>query len=268
MKWLIQEFLNQNENVERMRKALELQGTDYLLVRLNKDASLTVLDIETRLPLDDTEDVLWEFLHDGSITGYGSKSFDKALRQLQIEPGSFSNEEFEMEEIQKRVGDELLNQEFIIGELQELHPTWKHFFIRPTGNTKLFGGMTVTQKEFQEWKERENHKDSPYIGQTLMISETKEISGEYRFFVIGTKVVTGSSYRVDGELNTSLFPSNDVWNYAQKMVDRFRIADVFVIDVAETNEGLCIVEYNNFNTSGLYACDENLIVRHLNQMFQ
>lgn len=267
MKWLIQEFLNQNENVERMRKALEAQETEYLLVRLNKDTSLTVLDVETRLPLDDAEDVLWEFLHDGSITGYGSKSFDKALRQLQIEPGSFSNEEFEMEEIQKRVGDQLLNKEFLMGELQELNPSWEQFFIRPTGNTKLFGGMTVTQKDFLEWKERENHPDSSYCGQTLLVSETKEILAEYRFFVVGNTVITGSSYQVNGELNTSLFPSNNVWNYAQSMVNRFRIADAFVIDIAETGEGLRIVEYNSFNTSGLYACDEELIVRQMNRRF-
>lgn len=267
MKWLIQEFLNQSENVERMRRALETQGVEYLLVRLNKDASLTVLDVETRLPLDDTEDVLWEFLHDGRITGYGSKSFDNALRKLQVEPGSFSNEAFEMKEIQKRVGDQLLNQEFLIGELQELNPTWEQFFIRPTGNTKLFGGMTVTQKDFLEWKERENHPDSPYSGQSLLVSETKEILAEYRFFVVGNTVVTGSSYKVNGELNTGLFPSTDVWNYAQDMVDRFRIADAFVIDIAETGEGLRIVEYNSFNTSGLYACDEELIVRQMNRRF-
>ena len=267
MKWLIQEFLNQNENVERMRKALERQATDYLLVRLNEDNSLTVLDVESRLPLDDTEDVLWEFLHDGSITGYGSKRFDKALKPLQIEPGSFSNEEFEMEEIQKRVGDQLLNKEFVIGELQELNPTWEQFFIRPTGNTKLFGGMTVTKEEFEEWKERENHPDSAYCGQSLMVSETKRILAEYRFFVIGNRVITGSSYKVDGKLNSSQSPANDVWDYAQKMVDRFRIAEAFVIDIAETREGLCIVEYNNFNTSGLYACNEDLIVRHANELF-
>lgn len=265
MKWMIQEFLNHNESVERMREALVRCNQEHLLVRLNGDDSLTVLDAESRLPIDDSDIILDEFFSNGQITWYGSKRLDSVLRRLQVKPGSFTNENFDMAVIREEMGEELLNSDFLIGELHELEPEWDAFFIRPTGNTKLFGGMVVTKEEFHEWQERENHSDSAYHGQLLMISELQEIEAEYRFFVVDGKVVTGSSYRVDGQLNTNVAPPDAVVTYAQRMVERFALADAFVIDVAETKRGLRVVEYNNLNTAGLYQCDEVAIVSALNR---
>lgn len=265
MKWVIQEFLNHNESVERMRKAVIRSDQESLLVRLNGDDSLTVLDVESRLPLDDSDEQLTRFLSTGHVTWYGSKRLDNVLRRLQVKPGSFTNENFDMAVIRKKMEEELLNPNFVIGELHTLEPEWDAFFIRPTGNTKLFGGMVVTKEQLQEWQERENHPESAYQGQLLMISELQEIQAEYRFFVVDGRVVTGSSYKVDGQLNTNVIPSDAVVSYAQRMVERFALADAFVIDVAETKRGLRVVEYNNLNTAGLYQCDEVAIVSALNR---
>lgn len=273
-RWLIQEFINYNENTERMIRALEREHDEYLLVRVNKDNSITVLDKESRLPLDDSVEILKAFLSDAYISIYGSKALATIIKQFDVTPGSFLNENFEMEVVWEHINDELLNDSFIVGELQELNPEWDSFFIRPTGNTKLISGMCVTQEEFREWKEREDNPDSLYIGQKLMVSEQRSIQEEYRFFVVNGKVITGSSYQVNGERNTGLVPAPPVWEYAQKMVNRFNLATAFVIDVAKTDKGMKVVEYNNFNTSGLYCCDETAIIRairnldkeHLNRM--
>lgn len=261
MKWIVQEFLNKNENVERMKKALEQEKSPFLFVRINADNSLTVLDKKTRLPLEDSEVILTSFLAEGDITGYGSKTLSLILESLSISPGSFLNPRFEMEVIRDAIGEELLNSSFSIGELQELNPSWESFFIRPTGNTKLFTGMCLSKADFLQWKERENRPGSPYEGQLLMISEKKLIQEEYRFFVINGEVITGSSYQINGEANQSFIPTSEVWEYAKRMVNRFDLATAFVIDVGKTSEGMKVIEYNNFNTSGLYQCDEVMIVR-------
>lgn len=266
MKWLVQEFLNHNESVEKMMKGLESEGREYLLVRLNKDDSITVLDKETRVPLDDGEKLLDSFIESGQVIGYGSKRFDATLRRMEVHPGSFMNERFEMSYIRERIGGELLNPEFIVGELQYLNPEWETFFIRPTGGTKLFGGMVVSQSDFQEWQEREDHTGSHYRGQTLMMAPLKDIEAEYRFFVVEGKVVTGSSYRIAGRLDTTRVPPIEVTRHAQAMVDKFQIAQAFVIDIAETNEDMKIVEYNCFNTAGLYRCSPQDIIRAVEQM--
>ena len=47
-------------------------------------------------------------------------------------------------------------------------------------------------------------------------------------------------------------------------VDRFQPAPVFVIDVAETDSGEKIIEYNTFNSSGFYFCDVGQIIDSVN----
>lgn len=261
MKWLIQEMLNNSENVERMRKAVENEHEEYLFVKIEPDESLTVLDSKTRLPLQNSKNVLTTFLSSGNIIGYGSKKLDQIMRQLGVYPGSFSNPNFEMDRLRDEIGNELLNEGYQVGELHELEPKWERFFIRPTGNTKLFGGMTVTNAEFREWKKRESHPTSPYIGQSLMVSELKEIEAEYRFFVVNGSVITGSSYIVNGQRDITKKPPAEIVSYAQHMVNRFSLSTAFVIDIAKVKNGMKIVEYNNFNTSGLYHCNEIEIVR-------
>ncbi len=264
MKWLVQEFLNNPTNMIRVSNALDKYSVEYLLVRVNKDNSLTIIDKEKMIPIDNSQKLLQEFILDEQVMIYGSKAFANIAKDMELEPGSFMTEKFEFEVFQKALGNELLNNEIYIDELSKLCPIADEFFIRPTGNTKLFTGMTITKKEFLEWKERENWEGSPYIGQTLMIAPIQEIKAEYRFFVVNQKVITGSSYNVGGKFNTSLKPSSDIVRYTEQIVDKFPLAKAFVIDIAETEKGLKVIEYNNINTSGLYGCDEVEIVRAIN----
>lgn len=266
MKWLVQEFLNNSSNIIRILNALEKCSVDYLLVRVNKDNSLSIIDKENKMPLDNSKKVIQDFILNEKVMVYGSKTFANIAEGMGLKPGSFMNDKFEFEVFQRELGNELLNNEIIIGELSTLYPIDEEFFIRPTGNTKLFTGMTVTKKDFLDWQERENREDSPYIGQSLMITQLQSIKAEYRFFVVDQKIITGSSYKVDDKINSSCKPSDEIMEYVVQIVDRFPLAKAFVIDIAETNKGLKVIEYNNINTSGLYGCDEIAFVRAINKL--
>ncbi|MEC1158728.1 ATP-grasp domain-containing protein [Cytobacillus horneckiae] len=266
MKWLVQEFLNNSSNIIRILNALEKCSVDYLLVRVNQDNSLSVIDKENKIPLDNSEEAIQEFILNEQIMVYGSKAFAKIAQDMELEPGSFMNDKFEFEVFQRELGNELLNNEIIYGELSTLYPIGEEFFIRPTGNTKLFTGMTVTKEDFLDWQERENREDSPYIGQSLMIAPIQRIKAEYRFFVVNQKIITGSSYKVGDKINSSCKPSVEIEEYVKQIVDRFPLAKAFVIDIAETEKGLKVVEYNNINTTGLYGCDEIAFVRAINEL--
>lgn len=266
MRWLIQEFLNNDTNISRMILALEKCSADYLLVRINRDNTLTVLETESKLPLDNSDMILQSFIKNEHVMVYGSKTFAKIAQEMNLSPGSFMNQNFEFEVFQKALGNELLNSEFIVGELGDLEPIADMFFIRPTGNTKLFTGMEVTKEAFLSWKEREQTETSPYIGQSLMISPIQKIDAEYRFFVVNQQIVTASSYKVEGSINAFMKPTEDLLIYTKKMVDLFPLAKAFVIDIAETSEGFKVIEYNNINTSGLYGCDEVEFVRAINKL--
>lgn len=266
MRWLVQEFLNNNSNIIRIIHALEECSVDYLLIRVNKDNTLTVLEKESKLPFDNSDTILQEFISNKQVMVYGSKTFAKIAKEMDLKPGSFMNEQFEFEVFQQVLGDELLNSKFVLGELLDLKPIADKFFIRPTGNTKLFTGMTVTKEEFLSWQERERVENSLYIGQSLMISPVQEIEAEYRFFVVNQQIVTGSSYKIGKFVDTSRIPSDELITYTKNMVNIFPLAKAFVIDVAETNKGFKVVEYNNINSSGLYGCDEIAFVRAINDL--
>lgn len=267
MKWLVQEFLNRAENSIRVAKALEDLFTEYLLIRLNEDETLSVIDKVYKVPLDNSADLIKEFISSGDVMTYGSKAFDVVTREMDFKPGSFINDNFEFDIFLEKLGGELLNHEFVVGELSELEPVDDEFFIRPTGNTKLIPGMFVKRDEFYSWKKRESiREDSPYVGQSLMVSPIQKIDAEYRFFIVNQEIVTGSSYVVGNIFNTSKKPSSEVLNYTQKMVDKFPISEAFVIDIAETPKGFKVIEYNNINTSGLYGSDELAFIKAINKM--
>lgn len=266
MKWLVQEFLNNSSNIVRISKALEECAVEYLLIRVNKNHSLSVIDKEEKIPLANSNQIIQTFIFKEKIMIYGSKTFANIAKNMGLEPGSFSNENFEYEVFRRELGDELLNNEIIIGELSTLYPIAEEFFIRPTGNTKLFTGMIVNKRDFLVWQERENREDSPYIGQNLMIAPIQKIKVEYRFFVVNQLVITGSSYKVGDRQDCSLKPSTKIVSYVLRIVDKFPLAKAFVIDIAETENGLKVLEYNNINTSGLYGCDEVALVSAINQL--
>ncbi len=266
MKWLVQEFLNYNPNTIRILKALEKCSIEYLIVRVDKDNSLTVIDEESKIPRDNSDRVLNAFICNEQVMVYGSKTLANISKEMNLEPGSFVNDQFEFEVFQQVLGDELLNKDFMVGDLWELNPIDEEFFIRPTGNTKLFTGQTVTREEFLSWQKQECKENSPYLGQKLMISPTQEIQAEYRFFVVNQNIVTSSCYKENNLIRTIRKPSHELISYTTKMINKFPLAKAFVIDIAETNNGFKVIEYNNINTSGLYNCDEFLIVQAINEM--
>ncbi|MBE7114350.1 DUF4343 domain-containing protein [Bacillus paranthracis] len=266
MRWLVQEFLNKGENSVRMAKALDECNTEYLLVKIEEDNTLTVLDKETKVPVEGSDGVLNNFTNGHMVVVYGSKTLSDIAKTMGLYPGTFHNENFEFDVFRGWLGNELVNHDFVCGELQELTPIADKFFIRPTGNTKLFTGQVVTREEFLDWQERENREGSPYEGQRLMMSPVRELLSEYRFFVVNQRVITGSSYQVNGKPDVTKPISGSLLNYVEGRVFEFWVADSYVIDVAETPDGFKVVEYNNTNTSGLYGCDEVAIVQAINKI--
>lgn len=266
MKWLVQEFLNNQSNIIRVINALEELNVEYLIVNLNENNKMTVLDKEDKVPLDDSERILREFVQNADVMVYGSKTFALVADEMGLKPGSFMNEKFEFEEFRIALGNELLNNQFQVGELSELQPMGNKFFIRPTGNTKLFTGMVVSKNDFLQWQEREKTDNSPYNGQTLLISAFQEIIAEYRFFVVNQEIVTYSSYKVGGNIDTSCKPSKELLSYTEEMISKFPLSEAYVIDIAETSNGYKVVEYNNINTSGLYGCNEIAFIKAINSM--
>ncbi len=95
-----------------------------------------------------------------------------------------------------------------------------------------------------------------YENETCVLSfDIANIKRECRFFVVN-EVVTGSHYRINNVTICKVISPDDViWSIANEYAKLYQPHDVFVMDIAETDDGFKIVEYNCLNASGLYHSD-------------
>jgi hypothetical protein len=265
MKWLIQENLNSERNYLDVVEALIDLQTEFLIINLNHHM-LSVVDFETKTIVENSDTIIDEFIKDAKVMVYGGKLLVDKTTSLHLKPGSFLNEDFDFTNLLKIYGSHLLNNEFNIGTLHSLQPPWEEFFIRPTGNNKLFTGLKMNISEFDAWKEKELLSTWKYESNILLVSTAKEILSEARFFIVDKKIAAYSSYMENNTFNKNEMVSAEMIAYAESMVLFHSLAEAYVMDIAQTPIGFKIVEFNNINCSGLYNCNIKHIVTAINNL--
>lgn len=203
---------------------------------------------------------------------YGSTAFINRCEALGVK-GLFTNANFDTR-IWKANRDDMLNQDSLEITLSELHeyqnvysPTTE-LFIRPTNELKAFNGKVVYFYELLDYEATKIFGNFPVTGDTLIsVSRTKEIDCEWRWFIVKGKVVAGSRYRHFGEIriHNEIF---DDTHPVHAMAAKWLPHETCVMDVAHTNEGFKVIEFNCLNAAGLYACDAERIVSALIENYQ
>ena len=94
----------------------------------------------------------------------------------------------------------------------------------------------------------------------ISVSKCYDIKNEYRFIIVGNKVLTGSQYLENKELKMDSTYPIEAFNVAQKIAElpEENKPDpiAFVCDVAELNNGdFKVVELNSFSCSDFYQSD-------------
>ncbi|WP_035375365.1 ATP-grasp domain-containing protein [Pseudoduganella violaceinigra] len=131
----------------------------------------------------------------------------------------------------------------------------RDMFIKPSKDEKAFDagilaagqtieGFIASQPQARNWRE-----------EMAVIAPCKTIIAEYRFFVVNREVVTGSLYRFAGNANFSAHIPGNVMAAATEFAPLYQPHAVFTMDLAETPDGIRIVEYNCWNASRMYAAD-------------
>jgi hypothetical protein len=137
-------------------------------------------------------------------------------------------------------------------------------FVKPSRDQKAFNAgiiePKITIKEFITSQLHENF----YIDEVLIIAPIKKIYSEYRFFVVNNEVITGSQYKQGNNLVISNIVPNYILENAKEYAKLYNPHDVFTMDLADTQDGIKIVEYNCWNASGLYATDVPKIFNAVN----
>lgn len=257
MQWVIQQNLINRDDYQRFITELDANGATWF--------PIDVIPFSDELVLPDG--IV------NPVVFMGSTSLQRmVLSRPEFVPGVWTNSNFSFEVQRQHWGDCMLNADATVFPFNEIPAFNGVRFIRPVHDTKSFTGMVLSGTEFTDWQKKiigshtQMHDEVPSV-----VSTWKDIQSEWRFFVIDGVVVTGSHYKgkyrmIVSRIDLDYEVDREAFEYAQRCVDVWAPADVFVLDVARivternTTE-YRIIEVNSFNCSGMYDSDVGSIIR-------
>jgi hypothetical protein len=134
------------------------------------------------------------------------------------------------------------------------------YFTRPSHDLKQFSGQVIEAEECRDWFKDmlecatsgsyKLEADTPVV-----LCPPKNIQAEWRWFVVGGKVVSGSMYRAHGQLRKERVAEQALIDEAQSLADRWLPAPCCVMDLALVGDDVKVVEFNCINSSGFYDND-------------
>lgn len=210
-------------------------------------------------------------LEAGKVMVYGSTKLVRLTKELGLSPGpSFDFLNFSVPLWQVNLPKAMLNQYATVVQIRDVirsNSPCDAVFIRPAMDLKAFSGTVVKRDE--NWREFfENQFRTKDFDQNMLVaySPVRNITKEWRVFIVDRQVVTASQYRSLGKLDPSPVVPVEVLKDAQFIAEhRWLPHDNCVMDVALTDEGeFGIVEFNCINASGLYEADVDKLIDTLN----
>lgn len=266
--WIIQDGFYNDANHMGFIEALKRMDCDYIIVSFTLNPE-TLNFVESNLDWDKNH---LKHLY-RPVCFIGGYSLARMAKKYGWNPGTFANDNFNYQAWVAGYGEEnLLNSNLQITTIKNSPDEYPYdaFFARPLEDTKAFTGRPFTVEEFTEFKRKILSKELAY--QTLhpdteiMISPLVEIYSETRFFVVDKRIVAHSFYKRGGQPFFSDNIEPFIKDYAIEMVKKWQPSEAFVIDIADTENGLKIVELNGFNSAGIYESNPFAIIDAIEQL--
>jgi len=215
------------------------------------------------------EDGSWPREPDDQVVFHGSlANADQIARKLPWTPGAYcSTERFSCSSWWPGLSDVLASKEFAFTTVAELvasgpPPSFgERVFVRPDSALKPFSGRVLAAQDISlAALDHGFYYDD--LDLPVVVGPGAQLGEEWRFVVVDSEIVAGSSYVADGrEAGVSLDASATAWSYAAELSRRLAPPDpAYVLDVCETDRGLRLLELNPFSGADLYDCDRALIV--------
>lgn len=256
LQWIIQENLYKEEAFLDLIQALDHYKSNYSIVKV--------------IPF--SHDLLPEPVIIDKCVVMGATTMIGIANERGWDPGAFYNDNFSHERWVEALGSELLNVSATVCRFEDINPDYNPFFIRPCEDRKVFSGQVIDKANFNLWLK--STVASSNVGYTTLTPDTlvvvaplQAIHAEWRFFVVDGKIVTGSLYkRGDRVYGMPLLLREDAEIYAEKMVDKWQPDRAFVVDVALTDSGYKVIEYNCLNSSGFYKSNVGKIIDAIEEM--
>lgn len=213
----------------------------------------------------------------GPVVVYGSIGIQKLARKHGWTPGVWTDTEaFSEVGAAKHLGDMMLNArgnavEFsAVSDYLKLfyHPD-AEFFIKPNTDTKEFAGTTMRAAEFEAWKDKLisiGYLDNNDFA--VIVAPAQKVGCEWRVVVVDGKISDYSLYKQYQRVMPERHILPEVEALVYEAMAKFQPAPVYVIDVAQVGDEFKVIEFNTFNSAGLYACDVTKIIDDINSFLR
>ena len=288
MFWIVQDNVFSESGHEALLQALERGGVPHVLVKflphthklVPYDLDFSKYDNVDEMPeitvptgpvyVEHPSQTLVQEAPGAYTMVCGATLMNVVAKEKGWVPGTFLNDNFHYSKWKENWGENLLNNISIVDELGVINPPWDEIFIRPCKDTKAFTGLVLRKGDFESWRydQLTSGRDPQWLSAAteVVASPYRELLAEYRFFVVDKKIVTSSMYKLGLRVVYDEYVNPAVTEFAQEMINLWQPARGFVIDIAETHEGPKIIEVNNLNSSGFYACNVGKIVEAIENM--
>lgn len=171
----------------------------------------------------------------------GSYQLAKVVGKTHPE-GCFLLEDYTFNDWYRIFGKEnMLNPNVQIAYPKDIVWSDDEMFVRPLMDSKDFNGGVYNKNTLTTEVE-------------CLVAPLQHIQKEFRFFVLGGKIIGKSQYKMNGQLFPSSMVDEDAENFAREMIQKFDFPG-YVIDIATTDGRCSVVELNCFNASGFYEID-------------
>jgi hypothetical protein len=203
---------------------------------------------------------------------YGSTSLTNITHKLGWKGQYFNPDTFNTE-VWLDNRDDMLNTMYPIAILDAIPWLRKQkpdseWFIRPAEDLKSFSGQVIEAFKCAEWLEGAMECASSGVSQLMpdtyvSISHPKHIQAEFRWFVVGGQVISGSMYHLHGRLVKQRVTDDKMTKEAQELADKWLPMPCCVMDLALVDDVVKVVEFNTINSTGFYDHDVEKILVEL-----
>lgn len=251
MKFLIQFNLSGEEQLQMIKDAVQHYPHEFVSVIPFTE------EIKSDKPLNGIDYI-----------PYGSTRLTLLSKEKGFKGLYFDLEQFNYEEYLKNRND-MLNSgvmnvedavEFLAKEEDETF-----WFSRPSEDLKQYTGFVDTSVELRRFfidAMKCASSGSYKIDKDLrvLLSQPRNIQAEWRWFIVGGKVISGSGYRCKGQLISTKEEHEDVIEEAQRFADKWLPHPNCVMDLALVDDEMKVIEFNCINSSGFYDHDVQSII--------
>lgn len=255
MHWIVNTCLKREGGYYALVEQLERQGHPYTLVRKPPFADYLVA-MEDDFDDGHQKPIMLDHIEE-AVFVTGTTSMKAVSEAHGWTPGYIDAPS--QAECFAMWGDHMLNIDARFGTIAEIAaPTGRDFFIRPDKDSKAFSGTIMREQEFEGWRRDLMSIDtwttvSPST--EVMIAPLKKIWAEYRCIMVEGRYVTGSRYKTGQTVGYSEDVGDRIRDFANRRVAEWCPRIAMCLDIADTPDGLKIIETNAISSAGFYAID-------------